>query len=631
MRFFLLFLFCAAVSKAANKYCSFTAANGTDVESYSTSGEAAFTANSAVTAGQCVIYENRLRCNSTTAIVVYANNFTPASADYSVEADLTIVSVPGSNGAVYGVGGRCGTTAFTGYYTLLERASGAWRLVLYRGGSGTPLGTYATGTPVVGERHFISLNMKGNDIKVFWNGVQRISVTAAGADIISATGVASIYLTGVSGHITDTTGVHMDRFFVSDEESPPTTYSIYAPSDTPASAASGSIVYRPTGLLTGTITPTDGGMGGTFSPTTLTWSGTQEPQIVTYTAGGWAGPNVSGTNNASLTDADAVPVMGRLTIANTDLHQNGYNGTPTWSPFSTLEFSTNSIGLIVTGTTDIYGSFPAWAQLGWRIDGTKQTVMDFTVNGSKVFTHTLASGTKRIELFSGMQGRPSATILGTYLTKVQIDAGSIAYKRTPYSTGRLLVYGDSISVGANSTDPETDGWAPKLRTLGRRVMVEGHGSRALYHDGVDSTARETFATRLAGYNPWVIYLCIGTNDYGLNLWTAANFGTAYADLLDRLHTKLPNVRIYCQSPLQRTSEGANGLGSTLPNYRTQISSAASARSSYCTYVEGAAQAIVPTAELDDGLHPNTTGHATYAAFVHALLPRAAAPQGIITP
>ena len=64
-------------------------------------------------------------------------------------------------------------------------------------------------------------------------------------------------------------------------------------------------------------------------------------------------------------------------------------------------------------------------------------------------------------------------------------------------------------------------------------------------------------------------------------------------------------------------EPANGLGSTLGDYRTAISVAAAARPTYCTYIDGST--IITVGELSDNVHPTTAGHATYGAFVISTL------------
>jgi lysophospholipase L1-like esterase len=139
---------------------------------------------------------------------------------------------------------------------------------------------------------------------------------------------------------------------------------------------------------------------------------------------------------------------------------------------------------------------------------------------------------------------------------------------------------------------------------------------------VDATARAGFVSKLGSVYPGadIIWLAIGTNDYGLNKWSAANFGYAYAALLDALHVRFPTATIYTQTPIQRTVETANTFGDTLPNYRTQITTAQAARAAWCTLVVGTG-ATWPQApgDLDDGVHPTDAGHLKYANSVKTVL------------
>jgi lysophospholipase L1-like esterase len=134
---------------------------------------------------------------------------------------------------------------------------------------------------------------------------------------------------------------------------------------------------------------------------------------------------------------------------------------------------------------------------------------------------------------------------------------------------------------------------------------------------VDASARSAFVSVVSAYSPSILWIAIGTNDYGLNKWSAASFGTAYAALLDALNSALPDLFIYCQTPIVRANEAANGSGSKLGDYRTQIATAVSTRTAYAKLIDGTA--ILTTDDLADGVHPTTAGHATYAAAVIAEL------------
>ena len=141
-------------------------------------------------------------------------------------------------------------------------------------------------------------------------------------------------------------------------------------------------------------------------------------------------------------------------------------------------------------------------------------------------------------------------------------------------------------------------------TAGARLTL----ARLLVQMASDSTGTRTL---------WIEW---GTNDYGgagAGMWSAANFQTAYQDLLTQLKTLDSGLLIYAQSPTVRTSEVANTFGNTLGDYRTAISNAVTAVGGGITYVNGST--IITTLDLADTVHPNTTGHATIKAFVKTTL------------
>ena len=280
-------------------------------------------------------------------------------------------------------------------------------------------------------------------------------------------------------------------------------------------------------------------------------------------------------------------------------------------------FTTSETLLELSVYNNIYGDFPGYANLAVFVNGVYNQLISPGVYGATKHLITLPAGAKTVAVVNGLQSKPAATVIGTFLVAVRSLSGVTLTTQTPVN--RLLIYGDSITVGANSTSPQVDSWAMKVRAanLPNSTMLDAWGYRSLWDDAVDATARTAFAARWAALSPSKIWLAIGTNDYGLNKWSAASFGAAYADLLDKLHAAIPSATIYCQTPILRSSEVANGSGSTLGDYRTQIATAQSTRSSYTVLVDGTA--FMTTASLDDGLHPGDAGHTLYANGVRTAL------------
>lgn len=308
-----------------------------------------------------------------------------------------------------------------------------------------------------------------------------------------------------------------------------------------------------------------------------------------------------------------------------DGYANSYVNTrddltaPYQSSGARFVFQTDAASVTVVGHTTIYNSYPQYAHLGVYVDGVAQAPLSFAANGTGSFSLSLGdcSILHTVELVAGAQSQPEAAVIGSYINSVTYPHGASFTVLTPSVGQRILVYGDSISVGANATNPETEGYVPLLRhAYDYCVMLEGWGYRSLHTDTNSVELCNAFVSRVAAYAPAVIWLAIGTNDYGLNRWDAASFGNAYTHLVDDLHVALPDTPIICQTPLIRSDESANASGSTLNDYRDQISAICGTRS-WATLVDG--KSILTTVDLADGVHPSTEGHAKYAASIAALL------------
>lgn len=290
------------------------------------------------------------------------------------------------------------------------------------------------------------------------------------------------------------------------------------------------------------------------------------------------------------------------------------------SPFSRAKYTTTATILTVNAYTNIYSYFPESSEIALYVDGVFHSTLSAYRNLAYSVNVSLPAGTKTIEFVSGLQSSPGetfASIFGTWFVGVYGNAALTPVSDTP--TNRIVFYGDSITSGSTADPTVSLGYPALVRAAygADSVAVEAFGFRSLYMDAVDSTARSAFVAKIVSYAPSIIWMAIGTNDYGISKWSAANFGAAYAAVLDDLHTALPSAVIYCQTPLLRTSEGGNTFGDTLGNYRTQIATAQSTRSSYATLVDGTA--IMTTASLIDAVHPGTAGHELFADAIIAEL------------
>ncbi len=309
-------------------------------------------------------------------------------------------------------------------------------------------------------------------------------------------------------------------------------------------------------------------------------------------------------------------------VGTADLWDNGYDNTsqPLQSNAARLIFTTDAGEVTVTGYTTLFNDRPLISHLGFRINGVNQSPLIFTKQGTEALNLNLgATGTMRtIEIVNGHQSTLGlTTVLGSYISSITYPISSSFSVETPVINNRLLIYGDSISGGSLSTNPESDGYGQLLRNeYGYNVMLESWGNRSFYEDVHTSELRNSFVSRIASYTPSTIWLAIGTNDYGYYKWSAASFGIAYAAVVDALHIALPASRIICQTPIIRGGEAANSLGDTLDDYRDQITTICNAQI-WTTLVDG--KTILATSDLIDGVHPTTAGHAKYASRVDNIL------------
>lgn len=294
------------------------------------------------------------------------------------------------------------------------------------------------------------------------------------------------------------------------------------------------------------------------------------------------------------------------------LHDNGYNVNNTdyfrCSVFARWVFTTNATRAFVKVWSTIYNSYPQHAQIEVRRGGVYVTTLECSAQGLNVFDVAL-TGTGQVELIAGAQ----SDTIGTFCRMVYFYGGSTAALVTPATPApRLVIYGDSIAVGGDIPQHAiSEAWTMLIRNgWNGSLQVEAWGGRKLADDCPDAGAATTFAARLASYSPTIVWLAIGTNDFGAYHLPAAPFGEQYANLLDALHSALPSAAIYAQSPLVVSDESANVSGSTMADFRTQINTACGTRA-WATYVNGAN--ILSLSDLGDSVHPTAAGHVKYAA------------------
>jgi len=185
---------------------SFTGTEGDELTAYSSDW-----LNGPAYTGKMEISANRSR-QASTASSLYRHATAPASADYSVSADLFAKTTAPDNSV--GVVGRASASAATFYHARYGGTSTQkWQLYKIVNGSFTLLGdSYQI---LVDETSYnVKLDMTGTAIKLFKEneGTAVVSVTDSAITAAGAAGLRSY--TGTA--ITDTSGMHADNFSADD-------------------------------------------------------------------------------------------------------------------------------------------------------------------------------------------------------------------------------------------------------------------------------------------------------------------------------------------------------------------------------------------------------------------------------
>ena len=288
---------------------------------------------------------------------------------------------------------------------------------------------------------------------------------------------------------------------------------------------------------------------------------------------------------------------------------------------------------------------PSVANAGFFVAGTNVSSYSPNITGSPTTLDFQpgAGSAKSCELWDGGEVYPGVTVplsprQGTFVVQARLpifleDGTTSANSRIVQPTRpqkRLVLVGDSILTGFLVSNFFTKSQTALLRL---DFPTTGTGGVATHCAGTDSlnninaTGMAAIVAQIAaacdGTSSNIIWIALGTNDYGASPTSAATFQANYASFVDQLHAAVPGATIICQSPIQRiapSTEAANGFGNTLGDYRTAINTVVSTRTGFCTYVEGAAGAIVSNVNMaSDGIHLLDAGAAQYKAFIKTTL------------
>jgi hypothetical protein len=172
-------------------------------------------ANNSVASGFLALTAGgRVRNNGTTQAVYFPSG-APLAADYWIEADAFIASLPAGDSMGIGLRGLyTSTTVAKGYVLRYAVTSAQWQLALFNGAVWTTapavIGTPFASTPTVGSTVHLALQAKGTQITAYIQGVSRITVSDA---TLATAGSGMIFHTGGSAN-TDSTGIHITNVVV---------------------------------------------------------------------------------------------------------------------------------------------------------------------------------------------------------------------------------------------------------------------------------------------------------------------------------------------------------------------------------------------------------------------------------
>lgn len=228
---------------------------------------------------------------------------------------------------------------------------------------------------------------------------------------------------------------------------------------------------------------------------------------------------------------------------------------------------------------------------------------------------------QQTKVFGGSSDR------GSFFTDAFFPADWDVRPVLPSTSGRVAVLvGDSLTLGATATYPESEGWGAYLETRWPGLVIyQATASQWFQHIAVDAATRAANAQEIAKARPSDVFAQIGVNDYLNNAvaaWSAASFETAAAAWLDAVHAACPGATIWVVSPFVRGGSDTAINGLTMAQVRTAWQNAATnaSRVPWCQFKSGTASDMPTTAQVQgDNTHLTTDGHAIAGPAIAAFL------------
>jgi Concanavalin A-like lectin/glucanases superfamily len=154
---------------------------------------------------------NRLRKGGA-GQVYYHTSATPSTANYSVEADLTVKSIVADDGIGLIARQDISNPNGTFYMARYETWDGSWNIIEVTGGSADWL-DYSYETLDDEQTYHVEFELNGSTLTLYVDGVEKASVVDASLSAAGRAGVAMGYTNTTSAH-TNSTGIHLDNFSV---------------------------------------------------------------------------------------------------------------------------------------------------------------------------------------------------------------------------------------------------------------------------------------------------------------------------------------------------------------------------------------------------------------------------------
>jgi len=284
------------------------------------------------------------------------------------------------------------------------------------------------------------------------------------------------------------------------------------------------------------------------------------------------------------------------------------------SAASEWHFKYTGTYLALKARSTLVSTFPQWSQIAIIINGVFFQAV--SIGNNQLVEIELPSGLKNVQLIEGLISKPS-DIIGVFLTKVYLEKNKFKkFNETPV-TEKLLFLGDSITVGANATKPSVEGYPHLFKYEdGYQIGVLGYGYGKVKDFGENQTKIDAVIAHITEMFSNVtsskkLIISLGTNDFALDGTSSATLESWYANLVDQIYTSDNNIKIFCISPIIRSSDGA-----LLDAYRTSISNICSSRE-FATHIDG--KTILSLSDLDDGVHPTTAGHKKYKDGISSII------------